>query len=99
MANDLTTGSPLIFDTAGATSVYDKRIGIQAIKWDAVAAADDVCLLLDKAGGHPIFADVASAKSLGKTITFPQGVLADGLYLETLGSGKLYVYLSYLYGG
>jgi hypothetical protein len=96
---NILTGGVLIFDTAGATSAVTHAVGIQSVKWEGAGAADDAVVLHDAAGGKVVFEDTAPGKNLGAYLSFAHAIHVRGLYLTTLASGKLYVYLSGHYGG
>ena len=92
MANKLTT-NPIVLDTAGATSAIAIPLGIQAIVWDNPGAAGAQCVLHDAAGGNVIWQCTAQAQYVGGRIEFPRALRVAGLYLTTLGSGTVLVYL------
>lgn len=95
MANSITGVNPLVFDTVGATSAITAPGRISSIIWDSgtSGAVGDVVLLNDASGGNIVFqATLAVAKDV--IIWTPADpVPFSGLYLTTLGHGKLLVYL------
>ena len=92
MPNVLTT-NPIVLDTAGETSALTRAVVIKAIKWDAPGAAGAVCSLHDALNGNLLFEHTALAQNDGGApLMFRPPLVARGLYLTTLASGKLLVY-------
>lgn len=98
MANVL-TGSPIVLDTAGATSLIASRVKIQAVKWVGNTQAGDVCVLHDASGGNVVWQAKAVGANADIFNVFSPAILVKGLYLTTLASGTLLVYLSPDTGG
>lgn len=91
MANNLVT-NPIHLTTAGATSAITTRMQIKAIVWwDNAGTAGDDLEIHDEAGGNLIFAAVASTAKY--TVTFRHPIFAKGLYLTTLDSGEVLIYV------
>lgn len=93
MSNLLLT-NPIVFDTVGATSVIATGVVINSIVWDSGASgiAGDTVVLHDASGGNIIF---QATLGLAKDTIFwnpPRPFYSTGLYLTTMGHGKLLVY-------
>lgn len=92
MANDL-ANNPMVLDTT-ASAVFTDGRKIQAIVWVAPTTVAHTCVLIDKSGGSKkIWSATCAVANEGASITFPKGLFVDALYLNTLGSGTVYIYL------
>ena len=91
MANVLTT-NPIILDTAGATSLIARPLRIRTIVWYGATTAAHTIRIHDASGGNIIFG--ANARVADETIVVTlDGIRVTGLYLTTLDSGTVLVYL------
>lgn len=85
MAND-TSGPIWVLDTAEAVST--NVIRIERIAWKNATTLNHTCKVVD-AYGKTIFEDFASWATYN--VSEPIGREVDGLTVQTLNSGKLYV--------
>lgn len=100
MAN-VVTQNPIIIDTAGASAVITQPLRVRKFVWDAVGHATDdhVCSVKDKNGVQKWKRTLTSLGTVGELVSaqsedFDKGVLnMDGLIVDTLGGGVLYVYV------
>ena len=90
MANVLTT-NPIILDTAGATSAIARRVFIKAILWYGATNSAHTCVIHDASGGNIVFG--ASVTAAGEVVTVNLNTRLAGIYLTTLGSGTVLIYL------
>lgn len=92
-ANNLTS-NPIYLDTAGATSAKTTRMQIKAIVWwDNASTAGDDLEIHDAAGGNLIFAAVAPTAKHTVIFAPARPIFTKGLYLTTLDSGEVLVYV------
>jgi hypothetical protein len=97
MANYLLTDgvNPIVLDTTGSTSAIAKSVRILSIVWDSGqnGAAKDSLVLKTKSGGKVILS--ATLAVANDTLRFTLGgVLVDGIYLDTLSHGTVYIYVA-----
>lgn len=86
-----TTKGPIwVLDTVGAVTARTLRI--ERISWKNASALNHTCKLVDSYG-KTVFEDFASGATYNNPGE-PIGRAVDGLTVETLDSGKLYVVLS-----
>lgn len=94
MADNILTTNPIYLGTAGATSAITSRLQIKAIVWwDNASTAGDDLEIHDAAGGNLIFAAVASTAKHTVIFTPARPIFVSGLYLTTLDSGEVLVYV------
>lgn len=89
MANE-TKGPIWILDTPGAVSA--RQLRIERISWKNATTLNHTCKVVDMYG-KTVFEDFASGSTYNNPGE-PIGRAVDGLTVETLDSGKLYVVLS-----
>jgi hypothetical protein len=101
MANNL-TWNPLIVDTAAATNLTSSRLSIVKIRWVpnlGTPTAEDVATIKDKTG-HIIWTHKHAQIGVVNNTIFPDQtddftlpVVCDGLIVDALSSGTIYIYL------
>jgi hypothetical protein len=91
MANDLSI-NPLYIDTAGSTSAITHPIKIWKIIWDNPTNAAHTLILKDKSGGKTYLKFIAGTTGVSVEIDFPYRLWMPSFYVDTLGSGAIYVY-------
>lgn len=89
MANSITT-NPWILDTTGATVLWPSRVKINNIEFAGYAVDTDNCLVQDK-HGRTVW--IGNGSSDLQTVRSGKIGWVDGLILNTLTSGKVYVYI------
>lgn len=91
MANDI-TNNPLIFDTAGSTSAYAKKIRVKTIWWEG-AANGNTAVINTENNGARVWQSTWATNNAPHFIHFGEnGQEFDGLYVQTLGGGVVLVY-------
>lgn len=85
MSNNL-TGNPWVLDSAGA--IFAGEVRIDRIAWKNATTLDHTVLVVDGAG-NTIFEDFASGATYNTSQ--PIGRIYNGVTVQTLSSGKLYV--------
>jgi hypothetical protein len=90
MANDL-DGSPLKVDTAGV--VWEDRISIKQMVWQEPDAAGEDLVVKDS-NGRILWDENAHAGGTGISIEQDIGHPVNGVNVETIDSGVLYIYYS-----
>ena len=91
MANDITTGNPLFFDTAGASSAVTDPMRLHAIVINPTAVSWAITVHNDSAGTKVIF-KTSSAANEPLVHLFPPE-LTTALYVTTLTNCEALVYL------
>lgn len=87
MANDITT-SPLILDSTGTVYASGAIIKANSIRWVGATTAGHACILKN-AAGRVVWHSVASGANF-VDVDRPEA-LWNGLSVDTLGSGKVYI--------
>lgn len=94
MAGNVLVTNPIFLDTAGATSLLEQRVQIRAIVWfDNAGTAGDDLAIHDKSGGNLIFAAAAPSDKYTVIFTPTTPIYVSGLYLTTLDSGEVLIYV------
>ena len=88
MPNDL-NGSPLKVDTAGV--VYTGNIFVNQMVWQEPAAAEDDLVVLD-ANGRTLWDENAYIGGTGVSIEQDINQICEGITVNTIDSGTLYIY-------
>ena len=91
MANDITTGNPFFFDTAGATSEVTDPKRLHSIVINPTAVSWAITIHNDSAGTKVVF-KTSSAANEPLVHVFPSE-LATSLYVTTLTNCEAVVYL------
>jgi len=91
--SNITTGNPFVIDTAGAGNIVASMLRVYAVLWDVgtTGAADGALSITDKNDAVK-FAAHSSAKNENIGISFPDGIVFEGLRVPTKGSGVVYIY-------
>lgn len=95
MANDLTR-LPWILDTADPLPVTRMLLRVPQVRWVGASDASHTAILKD-ASGRVVWSSTASQADNPPEESMPHlqpGADWDGLIVDTLGSGKLYVTLA-----
>ena len=80
--------------TAVADDITDSDVIIQAIHWHKPTTNGHLLSLTDKAGNGLLkMSQATTSVNEDKTITFPHGLRAKGIYSDDMDSGTLYIYL------
>jgi len=94
--SNVITGNPIVIDTQAATVVVANQFRVHAIIWDPVTAIanSDAISVKDKNGVVKYSRTYTTGDLLNETILFfSKPVLFDGLIVDALTHGKLYIYL------
>jgi hypothetical protein len=89
MANDC-DANPWVIDTAYALT--NETVRIERIAWKNAAALNHTCKVVD-AYGKTVYEDFASGSTYNNVEHIGRAV--EGLTVQTLQSGKLYIYLAH----
>jgi hypothetical protein len=97
--SNLLDQNPLIFDAASTTAVViTDRVKITKIRWSEPTTVDHTAILKDKNGKElwkGSLLDIGTATNTLVLIPdsdFNPPMIADGLIMHTLGSGRLFVH-------
>ncbi len=94
--SNVITGNPIVIDSAGATVIVSNHFKVHAIIWDPVTAIAnaEAISIKDKNGIAKYSRTYTTGDLLNETILFfAEPVLFDGLIVDVLAHGKLYIYL------
>ena len=92
--SNILTKNPIVLDTVGATSALAQKVRIKSLFWEG-AANGNALALHDAASGNLIWESAWVTGNGPHQIYFGEmGLEVVGLYLTTLGGGKLLVYLA-----
>jgi hypothetical protein len=95
--SNITTGNPLIIDTAATILATGDRIKIKKIRFEGAADANE-CIIQNGAGvekWHGKLYDVSVLGYVEKDDFGESGFEIDGLIVQTITSGaKVYIYLA-----
>ena len=86
MANVLDT-NPIILDTVG--EIFTNPVGIKKVLWTGIITNGDNLVFKDKLDGNIVLEAVGNAGEDWKS----DNIRVAGLYLDTIDSGKILVYL------
>ena len=94
MSNVL-TGNPLVLDTDGATLLSTKRLEIVKIRWVSELGSQGDLAIIQDGDGVTRWKSVCDGANYVESESWHPDYpfVADGLILDTLGSGTLYLYL------
>ena len=92
MSNDL-LNNPFIIDTASATAITAKRLDITYVRWVAPGAVAGNTCVMKTAAGRVLWSSVAPAANYVEAEHWETNtpLIADGLIVETLAAGTLYI--------
>ncbi len=80
--------NPIVLDAA--TQAVARKLKIGCLVWSGIAVAGDDLLINTSSGGSIVFEGKQAANV---TVIIPKVGWVDGLYVTTIDSGKVMVYL------
>ena len=80
--------NPIVLD--GATQAVARKLKVSCLVWSGIATAGDDLLIHTVSGGSIIFKGTSAANV---SLIIPVNGWIDGLYITTLDSGQVMVYL------